>query len=68
VLTLATGSFKVLGGKTGTVQLHLSAKARVLLKRIHTLHARATIVAHDSAGATHTTVVTVTIRARKTKH
>jgi hypothetical protein len=68
VLTLATGSFKVLGGKTSTVQLHLSAKARALLKRIHTLHARATIVAHDNTGAQHTTVATVTIRARKAKH
>lgn len=68
VLTLATGSFKVLGGSIDTVQLHLSTKARALLKRTHALHARATIVAHDSAGATHTTVVTVTVRAGKTKH
>jgi hypothetical protein len=42
--------------------------ARALLKRSHTLHARATIVSHDSAGATHTTVVTVTVRAGKSKH
>jgi len=67
VLTLATGSFKVPGGETASVRLHLSAKARALLKRSHTLHARATIVAHDSSGATHTTVATLTVRAAKSK-
>lgn len=68
VLTLATGSFKVAGGKTATVTLHLSAKARALLKRTHTLAARVTITAHDSAGATHTTVKTITLHAAKRKH
>jgi hypothetical protein len=65
VLTLATGSFTVAGGKTATVQLHLSAKAKALLKHSHTLHASATIVAHDSTGATHTTKTTITIHAAK---
>jgi hypothetical protein len=68
VLTLATGSFTVAGGKTATVQLHLSARAKALLKHSHILHASATIVAHDSTGATHTTKSTVTIHAAKTKH
>jgi hypothetical protein len=67
-LTLATGSFTVAGGKTATVQLHLSSKAKALLKHSHTLHAQATIVAHDSAGATHTTKSTITIHAAKAKH
>jgi IPT/TIG domain len=67
VLTLATGSFTVAGGKTATVQLHLFVKAKALLRHTHTLHAQATIVAHDSAGATHTTKSTVTIHAAKAK-
>ena len=54
VLTLAAGSFTVAGGQTKAVTLHLSATARKLLARDHTLSARATIVAHNPAGATHT--------------
>jgi len=68
VLTIASGSFKVAGGKTATVTLRLSAKARTLLKRTHVLQVRATIVAHDSAGATHTRQTTVTIRAAQVMH
>jgi IPT/TIG domain len=68
VLTLATGSFKLAGGKTAKISLHLSVKARALLKRSHSLRARATILAHDSTGARHTTVATVTLRAAKKKH
>jgi hypothetical protein len=67
-LTLATGSFTVAGGKTATVQLHLSSKGKALLKHSHTLHASATIVAHDSSGATHTTKTTITIHAAKPAH
>jgi PKD repeat protein len=62
VLTLASGSFTVTGGKMQTVTLQLSAKARTLLASSHTLPAQATIVAHDPAGATHTTQTTVTLR------
>ena len=63
ILTLASGSFKVAGGHTATVKLHLSAKARTLLARTHVLRVRATIVAHDPTGARHTTQTTVTLRA-----
>jgi hypothetical protein len=63
ILTLATGSFTVAGGKVTTVKLHLSAKARALLARSHVLRARATIVAHDPVGASHTTQIVVTLRA-----
>jgi hypothetical protein len=45
--------------------LHLSTKARQLLKRSHVLKARATIVAHDWRGTVHTTVTVVTLRAAK---
>jgi hypothetical protein len=68
VLTLATGSFTVAGGKVATVKLHLSAKARVLLARLRTLRARATLVAHDPGGATQTTQTIVTLRAAKPTH
>ena len=67
ILTLATGSFKVAGGKVTTVKLHLSAKARALLARLHVLRARATIVAHDPAGASHTTQIVVTLRVAKAR-
>ena len=67
VLTLASGSFSVRGGKVKTVTLHLSAKARTLFARSHVLHLRARLVAHDPAGATHTTQTTVTLRAPKAK-
>jgi hypothetical protein len=68
VLTLAAGSFTVLGGQVVTVELHLSAKARALLAKSHLLHAQAKLLAHDLAGAIHTTLSTVTIRLAKAKH
>jgi PKD repeat protein len=67
VLTLASGSFSVAGGAAKTVTLHLSAKARTLLVHSHTLRVRATILAHDATGASHTTVVTVTLKLAKKK-
>jgi hypothetical protein len=68
VLTLAVGSFKVLGGKVHTVTLHLSKKARALLARAHTLRVRATLLAHSPQGASHTTRTIVTLRAFKPHH
>jgi FG-GAP repeat len=68
VLTLAAGSFTIPGGQLVTLQLHLSAKARALLAKSHLLHAQAKILAHDLAGAIHTTLSTVTIRLVKAKH
>jgi hypothetical protein len=68
ILTLASGSFNVPGGGVRTVTLHLSAKARALLARSHVLRVRATIVAHDSAGGTHTGQTIATLRAAKAKH
>ena len=63
ILTLASGSFTVAGGQLKALTLRLSAKARALLKRSHVLRARATIVARDAAGATHTAQTIVTLRA-----
>jgi len=67
ILTLASGSFTVIGGSAKTVTLHLSAKARALLAHSHVLRAQATILAHDSSGASHTTVTTVTLKLAKKK-
>jgi hypothetical protein len=68
VLTLATGSFSVAGGRVTTVVLHVSARARALVARAHTLKVRATIIAHDPAGAKHTEQTVATLRAPATKH
>ena len=68
VLTLASATFTVAGGKLRTVKLHLFSRARALLARSHVLRVRATIVAHDPAGATHTTQAVVTLRAARPKH
>jgi PKD domain len=65
ILTLATGAFVLAGGHTKLLSLHLSAAGRALLARTHLLRARATILAHDSAGKLHTTLVTVTLRPAK---
>jgi outer membrane protein assembly factor BamB len=64
ILTLAVGSFNLAGGRETTVKLHLSAKARKLLARVHVLRVRATIVTHDPAGATHTTQTVVKLRTK----
>jgi hypothetical protein len=63
VLTLASGSFTVAGGRVVTVKLRLSASARGLLARARLLHARVTIIAREPAGLAHTTQTTVTLRA-----
>jgi PKD repeat protein len=68
ILTLATGSFSIAGGQAKSLSLHLSAKARALLARVHVLRAKLTIAGHDSANAPHTTTATVTLRVAKAKH
>jgi hypothetical protein len=68
ILTLASGSFSVVGGQVKVVGLHLSSAARTLLAHLHVLRARATLVAHDASGASHTTTVTVTLRVAKAAH
>ncbi len=65
ILTLASATFRIAGQHVQLVSLHLSAKARALLKRLHTLRARATIVARDAGGTSHTTLLLVTLRASK---
>jgi hypothetical protein len=67
VLTLASASFTVGGGSVKTVTLHLSSKGRKLLKRVHSLKVRLTILARNPQGASHTTVSVITLHAAK-KH
>jgi hypothetical protein len=67
ILTLASGSFNVAAGATQAVTLHLSAPARKLLASAHTLRAKATVAAHDSAGEKHTDEQIVTLRLAKSK-
>ena len=68
LVTLAKGTFSFAGGTRKQVALHLSRQALALLGRLHSLRAQALIVAHDPAGATHTTNLTVTLRAAPAKH
>ena len=65
ILTLAVGSFNIVGGQTKTVTLHLSVKARTLLARMHVLKALATVVSADAAKVTRTTKSTLTLRRGK---
>jgi PKD repeat protein len=65
ILVLATGSFTLAGGQVKTLTLHLSAKARALLAKSHVLRVRATVLAHDSQGAMHSTQAVLTLRAHR---
>jgi PKD repeat protein len=68
IMTLASGSFAIAGGQVKSLTMHLSSKARALLQRLHVLRAKVSIVARDAAGASHTTILLVTLRAAKTHH
>jgi len=68
ILVLASGAVTLAGGQTKAVTLHLSAKARALLARLHLLKASATFVAHDQQNQPQTTKATVTLRLLKAKH
>ncbi|HXD55074.1 MAG TPA: hypothetical protein VN618_10010 [Solirubrobacteraceae bacterium] len=68
ILTLATGRFTITGGKLAAVTLHLSAKAKKLLAKMHTLRAKATFAATNPEGATQTTTALLTLKAAKKKH
>ncbi len=66
VLTLASASVNVAGGQTKTVTLHLSGAAMALLKKSHnTLRAQAAVTVHNLSNTAHTTVSTVTLRAKR---
>jgi hypothetical protein len=63
VLVLSSGPFTVAGGAQKALVLHVSKSARALLHRLGTLRVDATISAHDPAGAHHTAILLVTLRA-----
>jgi len=67
ILTLATASFTIVGGKLQSITLHLSSKGKKLLSRSHSIGARATVVAHNAHGETSTTTASVTLRPEKKK-
>jgi PKD repeat protein len=67
VLTLASASFKIPGGTSKTVTLHLSSRARTLLAHSHVLRAKSTIVARNPSGASSASTATVTLKAAKKK-
>jgi hypothetical protein len=59
--TLAKGPFALAGGTPKRVLVRLTPTARAVLQRLHKLTASLTIVAHDPAGAQHTTRLPVVI-------
>ena len=67
IVTLASGSFTLNGGKDTTLKLRLTSTARALLARKHLLRGRATILTHAATAASHTTQTAVTILAYKPK-
>jgi hypothetical protein len=68
ILVLGAASFSIAGGHNKAVTVRLSAKARQLLGRSHTLRVRATILARDAGGTLHNTQGIVTLRPAKRKH
>lgn len=67
ILTLASGSFSIVGGQTKTLTLHLSGTAKGLLAKLHDLRAKATVAAHDPAGEAQTTTRLLTLRPAPVK-
>jgi PKD repeat protein len=62
---IAGASFSVAGGSSVATKLRLSHAARGLLARRRILSTAVTIQASDTAGASHTTAATVTLRAAR---
>ncbi len=65
ILTLASGAFTITAGQVKTLTLHLSSKAKALLKKTHSLKVKATVISRDSSGQTHTVVATLTLKLAK---
>jgi iron transport multicopper oxidase len=61
-VTLAVGSFTVLGGHVTGVRLRLDPTARAWLARFGTLRIEALLMAHDAAGSKHSARALVTLR------
>jgi hypothetical protein len=65
ILALGSGSFKLASGAVGKITIHLSARARRYLAKVHSLKTRVTITAKDQGGISHTTVAALTLRLAK---
>jgi hypothetical protein len=65
ILALAGGRFKVAGGHVVSIRLRLTRRGAALLARKGKLRVRVLIVAHDPAGATHSSHSAVTLYAFK---
>ncbi len=53
VVTLATGSFRIAAGHTGTVMVRLTRQGRTLLARDRTMHVAVMLVSSDARGLRH---------------
>jgi len=62
ILVMASGTFTLSAGQSKLLTLHLTAKGRALLARLHAVRVKVTVVAHDPAGGSHTTIASVTLR------
>jgi hypothetical protein len=67
ILTLATATFTIAGGKLKVLSLHLTSKAKLLLAKDHTVRARLTVVAKNPQGMAHTSSAVLTLKAAKKK-
>ncbi|HST55758.1 MAG TPA: PKD domain-containing protein [Solirubrobacteraceae bacterium] len=67
-LVLGQGSFSLIGGKSQTVSVRLSAKGRALLSAQKRLSLLVIVAAHDTLGNPKTVTVSVTVRAPAKKH
>jgi hypothetical protein len=67
ILTLATATYTVAGGRAKVLAMRLTRRALDLLRRRRVLRARATVVARDPAGKSDSTQVNVLLREREVK-
>ena len=63
-----TGSGVIAPGKTGTIQIKLTAAAQAQLRSHKSLRARSILVARDGAGHKVTKTANVTLRRAKATH
>ncbi|HTZ85415.1 MAG TPA: PKD domain-containing protein [Solirubrobacteraceae bacterium] len=67
-LVLGSAPFSAAPGRTVTVTVHLSAKARAALARAHSLRTTVAILLRSASGTAHTATASLTIRAPKGGH
>jgi iron transport multicopper oxidase len=68
VVTLATGSFRIAAGHTGTVMVRLTRQGRVLLARDRTMHVAVWVDSRDASGLKHAARSVATLRAAVPVH